>query len=135
MQDGIPQAPHWLQLTLGIVAALLGGVGIDRVYSTWLNRRKPASEIHLTEETATEVRVRSSSAAGDAVMRMMDRLDAAQTTIDKLREERDDWQQKYELGEIENRSLLQQMERANAYLKANGLHLSDLDKPRTQQLS
>lgn len=94
MQETLANPPQWLQLALTAVAAVLSGIGIDRIYNSWLNRRKPASEIHLTDETAAEVRVRSQSAAGDAVIRMMDRLDTAQLTIDRLRLERDEWEMK-----------------------------------------
>lgn len=76
--------PHWMQLALTGIASLLSGIGIDKVYNSWLNRKKPAAEV-------TEITVRASSNASESVMRMMDRLDAAQLTIDRLRGERDDW--------------------------------------------
>lgn len=91
MQESLANVPHWIQLALTAVASILSTIGIDRLYNNWLNRKKPAAEIHLTQATATEVTVRAGSSAGDAVMRMMDRLDAAQFTIDRLRGERDSW--------------------------------------------
>jgi hypothetical protein len=84
--------PHWMQLALTALASTLSGIGIDRLYNTWLNRKKPAAEIHLTEANAAEITIRASSSAGEAVIRMMDRLDSAQLTIDRLRGERDSWQ-------------------------------------------
>ena len=86
--------PQWLQLASGIVAGILSGIGIDKLYNTWLNRKKPTAEIHVVEATATEISVRAGSTAGDAVMRMLARLDTAQETIDRLRSERDDWEMK-----------------------------------------
>lgn len=86
--------PHWMQLALTALASILSGIGIDKVYNTWLNRKKPAAEIQVTQATATEITLRSSSAAGDAVIRMMTRLDQAQVTIDRLRDERDEWEMK-----------------------------------------
>lgn len=86
--------PQWLQLASSILAGILSGIGIDRLYNTWLNRKKPAAELHVTEATATEITIRSHSTAGDAIMRMMTRLDEAQNTIDRLRAERDDWEMK-----------------------------------------
>lgn len=83
--------PHWMQLALTALASTLSGIGIDRLYNTWLNRKKPAAEIHVTEATAAEITIRASSSAGEAVIRMMDRLDSAQLTIDRLRGERDEW--------------------------------------------
>ena len=82
MQEGIP-IPHWMQLALTALASTLSGIGIDRIYNTWLNRRKPAVEVD-------EIAIRASSSASEAVIRMMDRLDGAQLTIDRLRQERDD---------------------------------------------
>ena len=94
MQVSVPQAPHGLKTTLAVLAAILSGIGIDRLYNSWLNRKKPASEIHLTDASAEESTVRAYSQAGDAMGRMMDRLDTAQLTIDRLRKERDEWEMK-----------------------------------------
>jgi hypothetical protein len=90
MQEN-PSFPHWMQLALTALASVLSTIGIDRLYNNWLNRNKPAAEIHVTEATATEITVRASSSASEAVMRMMDRLNTAQGEIDRLRTERDDW--------------------------------------------
>lgn len=83
--------PHWMQLALTALASILSTIGLDRLYNNWLNRNKPAAEIHVTEATATEITVRASSSASDAIMRMMDRLTTAQVEMDRLRTERDDW--------------------------------------------
>jgi hypothetical protein len=93
MQES-PAWPHWIQTALGWLAPVVAGGAIHRLVTTWLNRHKPAAEVHVTEATAAEITVRAGSSAGDAVMRMMDRLDAAQLTIDRLRTERDDWRMK-----------------------------------------
>lgn len=139
MQDGVPQAPHWMQYGLGILAAILSGIGIDKLYNSWLNRHKPASEIHVTEATAAEIKVRAHSSAGDALSRMMDRLDAAQVTIDGVRSERDearcdrdDWKMRAELLEIEARSLRDQVDGAYNYIKFLGKHPTDVDRFRVQ---
>lgn len=130
MQENIPTSPTWLHAALGWLAAFLAGGGVWKLVDIWLNRKKPTAEVHVTEATATEITVRAGSTAGDAVIRMMDRLDEAQITIDKLRAERDGLKLKADLAVIEANSLTQQLERASGYLKAHGLHLSDLDKPK-----
>lgn len=94
MQEGA-HVPQWLQLTSSILAGIVSGIGIDKLYNTWLNRKKPAAELHVTEETATEIRLRSHSTATDLVVKMMNRLDDAQITIDRVRGERDAWEQQY----------------------------------------
>lgn len=98
MQEGITSSPTWTQIALGLIAAFLTGGGIFKIWDTWLNRKKPAAELHVTEETATEIRLRSHSTATDLVVKMMNRLDEAQVTIDRVRSERDAWEGQY--GEV-----------------------------------
>lgn len=97
MQEGT-HVPQWLQLASSILAGIVSGIGIDKLYNTWLNRKKPSAELHVTEETATEIRLRSHSTATDIVVKMMNRLDEAQITIDRIRGERDAWEGQY--GEV-----------------------------------
>lgn len=106
MQESPVILPHWLQTAFGWLASGVAGGLIVRLYTTWLNRKKPAAEVQVTEATATEINVRAGSSAGDAVMRMMDRLDAAQLTIDRLRCERDAWQDEYDKAFTERDDLL-----------------------------
>jgi len=124
MQEAAGTIPHWMQIALTVLASSVTGIGIDRLYNNWLNRKKPAAEIHVTEANATEIKIRSSAAAGDAVVRFMDRLDTAQATIDRiraesqetidrLRAERDAWQDEYDKVFVErDRALME-----NAKLK------------------
>ncbi len=105
--------PHWMQLALTALASVLSGIGIDKLYNTWLNRKKPAAEVHVTEETAGEIRVRASSNASDAIMRMMEHLGRAQETIDRLRAERDGWQDEHDKLFVERDEIL----RRNGLLK------------------
>jgi hypothetical protein len=86
--------PTWIQTAFGLLASFLAGGGFYKLFNTWLNRRKPAAEVHLVEANTAEIIVRAGSSAGESVMRMMDRLDTAQLTIDRLRSERDDWRMK-----------------------------------------
>lgn len=139
MQDSLANPPQWLQLALTAVVSLIAREGIVKFWNTWLNRKKPASEIHLTEATATEIKVRAHSSAADALGRMMDRLDAAQVTTDglhetigRLRSERDEWKMRAELLEIEARSLRDQVDGAYRYVKFLGKHPTDVDKFRVQ---
>lgn len=94
MQESPATSLTWTQLALSVLAAFLTGGGIFKLFDTWLNRKKPAAEVHVTEATAGEIVIRTHSTAGDALARMMDRLDQAQTTIDRLRNERDEWEMK-----------------------------------------
>lgn len=107
MQESVASLT-WPQLLSGLLASFLAGGTIVKLLNTWLNRRKPSAEVHLTEATATEVVVRAGSAAGDAVVRMMIHLERAQQTIDRLREERDRWQDEYDKVFVERDELLRQ---------------------------
>lgn len=120
MQEGLTTLPQWAQTTLQVVASVFAGVGLDRIYNTWLNRKKPAAEINVTEATATEIRVRASASAGEAVIRMLDRLDGAQVTIDRLRDERDHWERK--AGDLQRR-----MEQAEDDARAAELFVGQLN--------
>src|SRR5690349_22833430 len=93
MQDTLT-TPAWLQTALGWLASFITGATIFKLVEIWLNRKKPAAELHVTQATANEITARSNWTAGDAIMRMMTRLDEAQTTIDRLRSERDEWEMK-----------------------------------------
>jgi hypothetical protein len=86
--------PQWVQTAVSWLASGVAGGLIVRFYTIWLNRKKPTAEVHLTEANAAEVIIRAGSSAGDAVIRMMARLDEAQGTIDRVRLERDEWRLK-----------------------------------------
>ena len=94
MQENLTTWPSWLNTTLGWIASFIAGGTIFKLIDLWLNRRKPAAEVHVTEASAQEITIRTHSTAGDAVMRMMDRLDQAQSNVDRLRKERDEWELK-----------------------------------------
>ena len=142
MQESLANPPQWLQFALTAVVSLIAREGIVKFYNTWLNRKKPAADIHKTEAETTEVHVRARSSAVDTLDRMMDRLDGAQVTIDglydtinRLRGERDEWKMRAELMEIETKSLRDQVDGAYRYVKFLGKHPTDVDKFRVQMKS
>jgi hypothetical protein len=113
-----------------------------------MERRKPHAEIHRTHAESAEIFIRAGATASDSISRMIEKLELAQersrATIDRLRMERDGWQQEYErefkqrkettlrvdLLVIEADSLKDQMEGAYAYIKFLGRHPTDVDKFR-----
>lgn len=94
MQDGLSPSPAWLQSAFGWIASFVAGGTIFKLVDVWLNRKKPAAEVHVTHATAQEITVRSHMTAGEALAKMMDRLDQAQATIDKVRDESSGWEMK-----------------------------------------
>jgi hypothetical protein len=95
MQEGINASPEWMHIAFRMLSSFTAGAAVYKLIQVWLNRKKPAAEVHLTQATAAESYVRAGSSAGDAIVRFMNRLDEAQITIDRLRGERDGWQSEY----------------------------------------
>jgi hypothetical protein len=122
----------WKELVLAIFASLVTGGGIYRYINIWLNRKKPEAE-------ATEITIRARVTEGDALSRWMDRLEVAQRNIDRLRSERDSWQDEYDRVFVERDELLKintrltgevrgyaiQIEQMNATLKKHNLNYDD----------
>lgn len=150
MQESPTTSLTWTQLALSILATLLTGGGIFKLIDTWRYRKKPAADVDVVEATATEIKVRSHSTAGDSLARMMDRLDQAQLVIDRLRDERNDWELKafdlqvelkesrIALGQLEAQAKLDnhQVRKQMAFIEARGLKeiYVALDKPREVNL-
>jgi TolA-binding protein len=114
-------SPTWLPTALIPLATFLVGGGAYKLFTVWLNRNKPAAE-------TTEITVRTTATASDSIMRMMDRLQGAQEDIDRLRSERNEWQERAEKGEIETRLQNYQIERQQALLKLHGIDYSEFDR-------
>lgn len=91
MQQDSLAIPPWILESLKWLAGIGAGGLIVRFVTLYQNRHRPVAELHKTDAETTEITVRTSSNAGDAMMRMMDRLDVAQQNIDRLRIERDSW--------------------------------------------
>ena len=89
MQDTQSAIPHWAFQVLQTLATLGAGGVILKLLELYVNRRKPIVEVQKTESEATEITIRSHSTAGESMMRIMDRLETALNTNDRLRVERD----------------------------------------------
>lgn len=131
MQDQTNAIPHWVFTVLqSLAAAGLGGL-IVRLYELYQNRKKPIVEVQKTEAETTEITIRSHAAAGDSMIRMMDRLDDALNTIDRVREERDDLRELTDKQGMELESYERQMKRMKAMMDIKGIRMSDFDEPRS----
>lgn len=96
----------------------------------WLERKKPGAEVHESQARTTEIVVRSNSSAGDAVIRFMDRIEAAQVKIDALMEERDTYKQLASKQLIEIEFMDMEMKKLQGIMAAKGIKLSDFDRPK-----
>jgi hypothetical protein len=88
MQD-TQALPHWAFTVLQTLATLGAGGVILKLIELYLNRKKPIVEVQKAEAETTEITIRSHSTAGDSMIRMMNRLEDALKTNDRLRDERD----------------------------------------------
>jgi len=132
MQDSQAAFPHWAFQVLQTLATLGAGGVIVRLIDLYQNRRKPIVEVKKTEAEATEITIRSHSTASDSMMRMMDRLEVALNTNDRLRSERDDLREQTDLQKMELESYERQMRRMKAIMDLKGIKFSDYDPPRTE---
>lgn len=98
-----------------------------KLIQLYLNRNKPAVEIHKTAAEATEITIRSHSTAGDAVIRMIDRLEETQGQIDLIRDERDALRMRVDTQAIELRLRDDQIKRIKALMDFKGIKLSDFE--------
>lgn len=126
--------PHWASQILYAVASFLAGSVGYKYLIIYLNRHKPAAEVHKSEAETTEITIRSHSTAGDAVIRMMDRLEETQERIDDIREEnlilKDEvftLRTKLETQEIELKLGERQTKRMKALMDIHQIAYSELD--------
>lgn len=120
--------PHWLYQVLGAIAAFLGGGGLYKLITIYLNRKRPQAEVHVTEAKATEITIRSHSLAGDAVIRMIERLEEMQQRFDEIRCERDELKMRLDTQEIDLRLTEMQKKKMKALLDYHEIKYSEFDE-------
>lgn len=130
MPDSSPALPHWAFQVLGLLASCGAGGVIVKFIIVWQNRHKPQAEVHETEARTTEITVRSNTVAGDAVIRMMDRLDEALDNMDRLREDRDEFKTRCDLQKIELDLRDKQIKKIMGFVEFKGLKISEMDEPK-----
>ena len=112
------------------LATFVGGGTAVRLITLWLNRKKPVVEVQKTAAETTEITIRAHAAAGDSMIRLMNRLDDALDTIDTLREERNDLREKTDKQEMELESYERQMKHMHASMELKNVKWSDFDTPK-----
>ena len=136
MQDNIFASLSWKQALLSIFTMFGGGAAV-KLYSVYLNRHKPAAEVHATEAGADKTRAEARKLNAEAdvqfnsiVERLHIRIDEMAKAIDEIRAERDECKLQYELQCIELKLRDGQGKRMKAILDVRGIKLSDFDEPR-----
>ena len=130
MQDVPTLLPDWTLKAALWLASFVGLRGIEKLITIWLNRKRPAVEAQKTEAETTEIRIRSYSTAADSNLRMMERLQDTLDDIDRIRKERDDWQERALKAESQrdiDEHYIKRLTAANEL----GVKLADLDKPKS----
>lgn len=136
--EGIPYTSlPWKQLAFYIVASFIGGGTTYKLYNIWLNRKKPAAEIHVTEAQAIKTRAEGRKINADAdvqfseiIERLHARIEQMQEKADEIVSERDDLKLRYELQSIDLKLREGQVKRMKGIMDANGIKLSDYDAPK-----
>lgn len=131
MQQDTTAIPHWLFTIAYGLATFVGGGTAVKLILLYQNRKKPIVEVRKVEAETTEITIRSHAVAGDSMIRMMNRLDEALDTIDRIRAERDDLREKSDKQEIEIESYDRQMRRMSALMELKGIKMSDYDTPKS----
>lgn len=131
MQENSPAIPHWLFTALYGLATFIGGGTALKLIDLYQNRNRPKVEVHKVEAETTEIIVRSQVAASDALNRIVDRLEAALSTTDRLRSERDDLRELTDKQGMELESYERQMKRMKAIMDLRGIKISDFDEPKS----
>ena len=111
MQTGMDHAsPNWLQIAFGLLAAFIGGGGTFKLLTFWLNRKKLPAEIHesLARTDKTRAEARKIHAEADVelnaiIERLHLRIDQMQAGIDEIRHDRDEWKERAESAESQNK--------------------------------
>lgn len=133
MQDASPALPHWAFQILYLIASCGAGGVIVKLITVYQNRKLPSAKVHESEARTTQITVKTNTIAGDAVIKMMDRLDEALDSIDRLRSERDKATETVETQKIELASYDQQLKKMKAIIDISGVKLSDFDIPREKK--
>lgn len=126
MQESSQSIPHWAFQIFQTLATLGAGGVILKVVELYLNRRKPIVEVKKTEAEADEITIRSHSTAGESMMRMMDRLETALNTNDRLRGERDAANADRDNAHFENRQLTVELGKRDDQIKMDAHYIKRL---------
>lgn len=131
-RDYFDPSLSWTSVAYVVVAAILGWFAKSGYKWTmlWLQRKAPQASIkeslaraQKTEAEARSIDVQANLSAATSVMSMVERMLAAQTIIDKLRDE-------LAQREVELRLNEMQIKRLHGLLDAHGISYSDADRPR-----
>ena len=141
MQETPHAMPHWVFQILQWLAAFGAGGLIVKLIMLYQNRKRPKAEIEKTEAETTEIIIRSSTSASDAVIRMMNKLDETLICLDRARSERDALKQELnqktldlDLSEIRNKHHEEQEGRMLAIMKLHGYKYKEFDeRPRSNK--
>lgn len=135
MQNDSSPFPHLLPLLSHAATAILAVT--TTLLASWLGRKKQDAEVgKLTAETR-HLEVSTDLAINDAVLESARVV--AQLVIDaeRLRDRSEHWERKAvaeqrraDLLQLEVNSMDLQMRKLDGYVKAKGLHPSELDTPR-----
>lgn len=128
--------PHLLYLAVAGILGYFARKGHGWLI-LWLNRKKPAAEIELSEaqadKTRAEARKLNAEADGEfsaIVERLHLRIDQMQEAAAKVRVERDEFKLRLDLQTIELTNAGNDIKKLKAILDLRGIKISDFDEPK-----
>lgn len=139
MQRSFDPSLSWPHVLYVAVAAFLGyffrkGQGWILL---WLNRKRPAADLELSEAQADKTRAEARKINAEAdvefssiVERLHIRIDQMQEAAAKVRAERDEFKMRSDLQKIELDLRDREIKKYLAILELNNIKPSDYDKPK-----
>lgn len=121
--------PHLLYLAIAGFIGYFARKGHNWL-GVWLNRNKPAAEIHETQARADKTMAEAAEIRADTLERWLTRVDQMRTKVDALSEERDGLRLKNQLLTIELRMHENDIKKMKGIMDAKGIKLSDFDEPK-----
>lgn len=143
MQPELGASQTWTQSALLLLTSFLTGGVIVKLYNTWLHRKKPKADIHLSEAQtdktraeARRIRVQADAEFSATFERLHARIDQMQEEAsrchaerDRYHAERDEYKMRVDLQAIELRLRDAEVKQLVGELHARGIRLSDRDIP------
>lgn len=118
MQTSLEHAsPTWVQVGISVVSLILGG-GVYKLCSLWVSRAELQARARKVDAETRQLDVKTQQMRGDIVMEFVDRLSNQQLRIDQVTRERDEWKEKAEIVQAQNRILELQLQDSMGSKKA-----------------
>lgn len=140
MQPELGASQTWTQSALLLLTSFLTGGVIVKLYNTWLHRKKPKADIHLSEAQtdktraeARRIRVQADAEFSATFERLHARIDQMQEEASRCHAERDEYKMRMDLQAIELKMRDDQIKKMKAFIDLKGWKWSVMDTPKDEK--